>query len=92
MRGFVDLVLILVLGVVAGTISGIVGFGASIMLMPVLVIVYGPLVAVPIMAIVANSRIMGRFRAKPRLIVLGWLGTGLMTLAVLALFGSFFAG
>ncbi|MGB8605525.1 NRAMP family divalent metal transporter [Bradyrhizobium sp.] len=54
------------------------------------------IVAVPIMAmmmvIVANSRIMGRFRAKPRLIVLGWLGTGLMTLAVLALFGSFFAG
>jgi Mn2+/Fe2+ NRAMP family transporter len=54
------------------------------------------IVAVPIMAmmmvIVANSRIMGRFRAKPWLIALGWLGTGLMTLAVLALFVSFFAG
>ena len=40
-------------GLAAGTISGIVGFGSSIMLMPVLVIVFGPLQAVPIMAIAA---------------------------------------
>jgi len=44
---------ILAVGLVAGTIGGIVGFGASIMLMPVLVIAYGPLQAVPIMAIAA---------------------------------------
>lgn len=37
----------------AGTLGGIVGFGSSIMLMPVLVIVFGPLQAVPIMAIAA---------------------------------------
>ena len=43
----------LVLGLIAGTISGIVGFGSSIMLMPVLVIVFGPLQAVPIMAVAA---------------------------------------
>jgi uncharacterized membrane protein YfcA len=58
----VDLAFVLAVGLVAGTLSGIVGFGASIMLMPVLVIKYGPLAAVPIMAvasIMANlSRVM----------------------------------
>ncbi len=44
---------VLALGLVAGTLSGIVGFGASIMLMPVLMLVVGPLEAVPIMAIAA---------------------------------------
>src|SRR4030095_17142662 len=44
---------VLAVGLAAGTISGIVGFGSSIMLMPVLVIVFGPLHAVPIMAIAA---------------------------------------
>jgi hypothetical protein len=38
------------------------------------------IVAVPIMAmmmvIVANSRLMGRFRARPWLIGLGWVGSG----------------
>jgi NRAMP (natural resistance-associated macrophage protein)-like metal ion transporter len=52
------------------------------------------IVAVPIMAmmmvIVANSRLMGRFRAKSWLIGLGWGGTGLMALAVIALLWSFF--
>ena len=45
--------LVLAVGLVAGTLSGIVGFGSSIMLMPVLVIAFGPLQAVPIMAIAA---------------------------------------
>ena len=45
--------LILVVGLIAGTIGGIVGFGASIMLLPVLVLVFGPVEAVPIMAIAA---------------------------------------
>jgi uncharacterized membrane protein YfcA len=44
---------ILALGLVAGTLSGIVGFGASIMLMPVLMLAFGPHEAVPIMAICA---------------------------------------
>lgn len=48
-----DFAFILALGLVAGTISGIVGFGSSIMLMPVLMIAFGPLQAVPIMAIAA---------------------------------------
>jgi len=45
--------LVLTIGLVAGTISGIVGFGSSIMLMPVLVLTFGPREAVPIMAIAA---------------------------------------
>jgi uncharacterized membrane protein YfcA len=57
-----DVLFVLAVGLIAGTLSGIVGFGSSIMLMPVLVIVYGPLQSVPIMAvaaILANvSRIM----------------------------------
>jgi uncharacterized membrane protein YfcA len=61
-RGSVDFILILAIGLAAGTLGGIVGFGSSIMLMPVLVIVFGPLQAVPIMAIAAImanlSRIM----------------------------------
>jgi len=63
----VELLLILVVGLVAGTISGIVGFGSSIMLMPVLVLIYGPRQAVPIMAIAAVmanlSRIMVWWRS-----------------------------
>jgi Mn2+/Fe2+ NRAMP family transporter len=53
-------------------------------------------VAVPIMAmmmiIVANTGLMGRFKAGPRLIALGWIGTGLMAVAVIALFWSFATG
>jgi uncharacterized membrane protein YfcA len=49
----VDILFVLAVGLVAGTIGGIVGFGSSIMLMPVLVIVYSPREAVPIMAIAA---------------------------------------
>jgi len=45
--------LVLLVGFVAGTVSGIVGTGATVILLPVLVIVFGPREAVPIMAIVA---------------------------------------
>lgn len=46
-----DFALVLILGLVAGTLGGVVGFGTSIMLMPALVLVFGPREAVPIMAI-----------------------------------------
>jgi uncharacterized protein len=46
-----EFALVLVLGLVAGTVGGVVGFGTSIMLMPALVWVFGPREAVPIMAI-----------------------------------------
>ena len=45
--------LILAVGYLAGVVSGIVGTGATVILLPVLVIVFGPREAVPIMAIVA---------------------------------------
>ena len=44
---------VLAVGLVAGTLSGIVGTGSSVMLMPVLIYAYGPKEAVPIMAIAA---------------------------------------
>jgi uncharacterized membrane protein YfcA len=47
----VTYLLVLCVGLVAGVISGIVGFGSSIMLMPVLVLSFGPREAVPIMAV-----------------------------------------
>jgi hypothetical protein len=57
---------VLAVGLLAGTISGIVGTGSSIMLMPVLVYQYGPKQAVPIMAIAAVmanfSRILAWWR------------------------------
>ena len=46
-------IFVLIVGLLAGTISGIVGTGSSIMLMPVLVYEYGPKQAVPIMAVAA---------------------------------------
>jgi NRAMP (natural resistance-associated macrophage protein)-like metal ion transporter len=73
---------------------GFTGIGAIHML--VWSAVLNGIVAVPIMAmmmvIVANSRLMGRFRARSWLIALGWVGTGLMALAVIALIGSSLVG
>lgn len=45
--------LIVPLGLASGTIGGVVGFGSSAILLPVLVAAYGPKEAVPIMAIAA---------------------------------------
>ena len=42
---------VLVVGLFAGALSGIIGTGASIMLLPVLVFQFGPKQAVPMMAI-----------------------------------------
>ena len=54
------------------------------------------IVAVPIMVmmmvIVSNPKLMGRFRARSWLIALGWLGTAIMALAVVALLASFVLG
>ena len=61
------LFLILVIGLFAGTISGIIGTGSSIILVPILAYVYGPKEAVPIMAVAAVmanlSRILVWWRA-----------------------------
>ena len=47
----IDFALVLLLGLLAGTVGGVIGFGTSIMLMPALVLVFGPREAVPIMAV-----------------------------------------
>ena len=54
---------VLAVGLAAGTISGIVGTGSSIMLMPVLVYQYGPKQAVPIMAVAAVMANLSRILA-----------------------------
>ena len=54
---------VLITGLVAGTISGIVGTGSSIMLMPVLVYQYGPKQAVPIMAVASVLANLARVAA-----------------------------
>jgi uncharacterized membrane protein YfcA len=54
---------VLTVGLLAGTISGIVGTGSSIMLMPVLVYAYGPKQAVPIMAVAAVLANLSRILA-----------------------------
>jgi uncharacterized membrane protein YfcA len=57
---------VLAVGLVAGTISGIIGTGSSIMLVPALIYAFGPREAVPIMAVAAVmanvSRIMAWWR------------------------------
>ena len=50
--------LIVAIGLGAGIISGIIGFGATTLVMPVLVLTFGPKAAVPIMAIAA---VLGNF-------------------------------
>jgi uncharacterized membrane protein YfcA len=55
---------VLAVGLVAGTISGIVGTGSSIMLMPVMLVYqYGPKEAVPIMAVAAVMANLSRILA-----------------------------
>jgi NRAMP (natural resistance-associated macrophage protein)-like metal ion transporter len=54
------------------------------------------IVAVPIMAmmmvIVSNAKLMGRFKARSWLVALGWVGTAIMAVAVIALLWSSLAG
>jgi uncharacterized membrane protein YfcA len=57
------LLFILSVGLAAGIISGIVGTGSSIMLMPILVYQYGPKQAVPVMAIAAVLANLARILA-----------------------------
>jgi uncharacterized membrane protein YfcA len=45
--------LVLAVGLIAGLVSGIVGTGATIILLPVLTLAFGPKAAIPIMAVVA---------------------------------------
>src|SRR6202140_1176017 len=62
-QDLLDFLFVLAVGLVAGTISGIVGTGSSIMLMPFLVYQYGPKQAVPIMAVAAVMANLSRILA-----------------------------
>lgn len=55
-------------GLLAGTLSGIIGTGSSLMLMPVLVVGFGPQEAVPIMAMAAILGNLGKVFAWWRLV------------------------
>lgn len=56
-------VLLFLLAVVAGVLSGVVGTGSSLILLPVLVAISGPRVAVPVMGIAAVFGNVGRVLA-----------------------------
>jgi uncharacterized membrane protein YfcA len=51
---------VLAVGLAAGVLSGVIGTGSSMLLMPVLVILYGPQQAVPVMAIAAIMGNLGK--------------------------------
>ncbi|WP_074294097.1 sulfite exporter TauE/SafE family protein [Paraburkholderia phenazinium] len=55
--------LVLCVGLVAGMLSGVIGTGSSMLLMPVLVMLFGPQQAVPIMAIAAIMGNLGKILA-----------------------------
>ncbi|WP_019906494.1 sulfite exporter TauE/SafE family protein [Methylobacterium sp. 77] len=75
------LLLILIIGLVAGVVSGIIGTGSSIMLVPVLASVYGPKEAIPIMAVAAVmanlSRILAWWREVDGRAVAAYAATGI---------------
>ena len=81
-----DFALVLMLGLVAGTVGGLVGFGTSIMLMPALVLVFGPREAVPIMAIAAimanASRVVAWWREVDWRVTAAYSATGIPAAAL----------
>ena len=58
-----EFIFVLIVGLVAGAISGVIGTGSSIMLVPVLVWQFGPKEAVPIMAVAAVMANLARILA-----------------------------
>ena len=66
MHAFAAAFLIAGPGLVAGTLGGIIGTGSSLLLLPCLSFLYGPLQAIPIMAIAAFFANIGRVAAWRR--------------------------
>jgi uncharacterized membrane protein YfcA len=58
-----DLLFVLAVGLLAGIVSGVIGTGSSLILLPVLVQAYGPKEAVPIMATAAIAANLSRVAA-----------------------------
>jgi uncharacterized membrane protein YfcA len=61
-----DYLILLASGLLAGTLGGIVGTGSSLVMMPILVVMFGPRQAIPIMAIAAIMGNLGRVLAWRR--------------------------
>ncbi|MES2024407.1 MAG: sulfite exporter TauE/SafE family protein [Pseudomonadota bacterium] len=61
-------IFVLMVGLLAGAISGVIGTGSSIMLLPVLVFTFGPKQAVPIMAVAAVMANLARVMAWWKLV------------------------
>lgn len=61
-----EYVILLAAGLFAGTLGGIVGTGSSLVMMPILVVMFGPRQAIPIMAIAAIMGNLGRVLAWRR--------------------------
>jgi len=61
-----DYLILLASGLFAGTLGGIVGTGSSLVMMPILVVMFGPRQAIPIMAIAAIMGNLGRALAWRR--------------------------
>ena len=59
---------VLIVALIAGTLSGVIGTGSSMLLMPFLVVGFGPQRAVPIMAIAAVLGNLGKVLAWWRLV------------------------
>jgi Mn2+/Fe2+ NRAMP family transporter len=84
--------------IAAATVIGFaLGFtGISAIHMLVWSAVLNGIIAVPIMAmmmvIVSNAKLMGRFKARSWLVALGWVGTAIMAVAVIALLWSSLVG
>jgi uncharacterized membrane protein YfcA len=82
----VEFALVLILGLAAGTLGGVIGFGTSIMVMPALVLVFGPQEAVPIMAVasvLANaSRVAAWWREVDWRVVAAYGATGVPAAAL----------
>lgn len=81
-----ELLLVLIVGLVAGVISGIIGTGSSIMLLPILTYVYGPKEAIPIVAVAAVmanvSRILVWSRSVDWRAVAAYAATGIPAAAL----------
>jgi len=74
LTGLPGYALVLLVALAAGGISGIVGTGSSLMLLPVLVEVYGPKQAVPVMAVAALVGNLSRVALWRRLV--DWRAAG----------------
>ena len=84
-----ELAVILVVALIGQSLSGVAGFGAGVIVLPVLVWFYGPVVAVPVVAIFQIMGTVARIwlsRQGMNWKLVGWFAAGSLPFA---LFGSF---